>query len=225
MPTPEELAAAKAAEEAAAAEAARNTPEALKAQIEELTKQAATAKAEAAKLKEGASATEAEKAKQAEAAAKVEQERLRKEGNFQALYEQSEARAKDLATQLKKQAAGYVGTLKLSEVKVKAQAAGILETAIPDLQMVDLSAVMAQQAEDGTISFEGADNFIAKLKADKPHWFGTAKPPKINLGNGNGAGGGSNRNDGRPSPADLLKLQTEGKEEEYQAGMKLYMQG
>lgn len=239
MPTPEELAAQKAAEEAAKKseadkaaadekakkekEAKENDPAYLRAELERERKERAAIEEESKKLRGTEAEREAAKKKEEEAARKAADDKLRAEGNFQALYENAEKRAKEEREGRDRDRRALLSSMKISQVQLKAREAGILDNAIGDLELIDLKEVKATQNENGTISFEGIDAAIAKLKTDKPHWFGKATAPKVNTGGGGNSQGGGN-NTGRPTPEALLKLQEEGKIEEYQAGMKLWMQ-
>lgn len=232
--TPEEQAAAdkakadaeakiKADQEAAAAKLAELEKDPIVAQhLAELRAKAKAAddyKTDLFKNKEALKAAAEEKAKaEAESHAKHVAE-LAAAGKYKELYEASEKRAAELEEKRKREAAGFIQDLRHSEVTRAALAAGLLPAAQADLAVLDMSAVEASRAESGVITFNNTQSFVEQLKAQRPHWFGTAKAPNIN-GTPPGAGGGAG-NGGKTLTAEQV-LELEAKDP---AAYRAYMKG
>lgn len=62
---------------------------------------------------------------------------------------------------------------KWSAVESAAVKAGIRDDALDDLSRLPLSEVLVETTSTGKINVLGVEQFIAKLKAKKPHWFET----------------------------------------------------
>jgi hypothetical protein len=121
----------------------------------------------------------ADLAKQLEAAQTAQ---LQEKENFKQLWENektkreaAEKKAQDLSTTV-------FNNFKTSAIKEEALKAGILDSAVDDLDMLDTSIVEVETTDKGNVNIHGADNFIEDLKARKPHWFKAAGAPIVNNG-------------------------------------------
>lgn len=234
MATPEEIAAAEAAakaeaektaaavkaqadKDAAEAKAKENDPAFLKAELEKERKAKDDFKNDMLKYKKVIQDQEEAKAKATAEALEKEKAAMAGKGEFEALYRKSEERAAELQRKLEGQAKNFIADKKLTVVQAKAIELGLLPAAVPDLQVVELAGIETIQGDQGTIQFNGIEAFVAKLKAERPHWFGAKVAPKVNFGGGSGNSAASVP-DGELTPAQIVELEAKDKEA-YQAYM------
>ncbi len=142
-----------------------------------------------------------------EAADKAETERLKAQDQWKELAERHEK----AANEWKEKYTGLTGTIvkdkKLSAVREEALKNGIRQEALSDLDMLELREVQVETTSTGRINVSGANAAIANLKALKPHWFGGAASPGVNVT----TPGVVNAPTGTISIADLRKAEVEGK--------------
>ena len=68
---------------------------------------------------------------------------------------------------------------KMSAIREAAIKAGVLESALEDIDFLDWSGVQVETTSTGRLNVLGVDDAVKRIKTLKPHWFG--KPaPKIN---------------------------------------------
>jgi hypothetical protein len=117
---------------------------------------------------------------------KFETEKLTNEQNFKGLYERTKAdldKERERNQNLNKWA---VNTQRFNEVKSLALTQGLLPNAVNDLaRLEDINEeVVVQVTDRGHFVVTGADSYVDRLKAEKPHWFKAAGAPKVNSGGG-----------------------------------------
>jgi len=125
----------------------------------------------------------------------IKDAKLKEDGNWKALAEQAETRAKALEGENKDLKKGYFDDRKFSEVRTLAAKAGLITEAEGDLELIDLGAIQVERTDQGRTLVHGAETFVENLKRTKPHWFKSGTNLKINSGGG-----------GAPPPADPTEL-------------------
>ena len=201
-----------------------NKLKAAAAQAESASKAADDFKKDMLTYKDRAAANEAELKKLKDAGTEAERKRLAEQGEYKAIAEQektarekAEAERQKAIEESEKSLLSVDRFLKLTKVEAAAQASGLLPTAVADLRLMSLDKLSIRRGTDNNVEVLGVEEFLAGLKKDRPHYFGSGNPPQFNAGGG--AGGGNGGGGKELSADDLLKLKKE-KPAEYQAYMK-----
>ncbi len=175
------------------------------ASVTELTEKAKAAedyKRDMLKHKDEAAARQAELDKIKSTQTEAEKKRLEEQGQYKVLADQE----KEARLKAEKERDDSISTvdrfLKQTKVESAATAAGLLPTALGDIRSLSFDSLKVRKDASGVIQVEGVDELIASLKKDRPHYFGTGKPPTINAG-----GGGGSTSTGSMSTAELIALQ------------------
>ncbi len=110
----------------------------------------------------------------------AEAARLAKANEFKTLYEREKAAREVAEGKVTNLNASVLHSFKLQDIKSAATAAGIRPEAIGDLENLQADEVEVGQTDGGTITVDGAKEFIEKQKTLRPHWFTDSTPPKFN---------------------------------------------
>jgi len=146
---------------------------------------------------------EAEKQRLAQELEQERTQKLQEKENFKELWELEKQKRAEAEEKSKTIATNYFNGLKNSAIKQEALKAGILDTAIEDLDIIDNSMVEIETTDRGNASVLGAKEFVEALKEKKPHWFKKVGAPNINNANPMEA------KHKELTPADLIRLQKE----------------
>lgn len=122
----------------------------------------------------------------AELASKVDEiqsKNLQEKENFKELWELEKNKRIEAEENRSKLAMTVSTNFKNSAIKQEAIKAGILDTAIEDLDIIDNSLVEIETTDRGSINVLGAKEFVDQLKDKKPHWFSKSGIPNINNSN------------------------------------------
>ena len=134
----------------------------------------------------------------------VETNQAKSQGKYKELYESTLQEADKYKAQYTETIDSVLEDKKLSAVREFAMKHNIRKEALDDLDMIDMSGVVVETTDQGRYNVLGADSFVDKLKAVKPHWFTDATPPGVNNSTGNFDG-----KDKTYSPNEMLKLSKE----------------
>jgi hypothetical protein len=104
---------------------------------------------------------------------------MRKNQEWEALAKQKEEEAKAARTDAEKLKANVLNDRKYTALREHATKLGLRQEALSDLDMVDLSDIEVEYTSTGRVNVQGADRAAEKLKAMKPHWFGSKTPPNV----------------------------------------------
>lgn len=131
-----------------------------------------------------------------------EETRLAEKEDYKSLYERTKEEKLLLDNKLKQNTQAFVNNTKMSKVKEYALQNGIRKEALDDLEMLDLEDVIIETTNTGRMDVIGADDFVSRIKDQKPHWFESRRAPSVN----------NNPSDYRPnngtiSVSELLELQ------------------
>jgi len=106
-------------------------------------------------------------------------EKLKEQKDWQTIAELKEKEAQDFSAKYTALSENLVLDKKFAAVKEAALKQGILPSAIDDLEMLDLSAVVVEKTSTGRINVIGAEQLVSGLKLKKAHWF-ESKGSRIN---------------------------------------------
>jgi hypothetical protein len=129
-------------------------------------------KQEAKELKDKLSAFEKEKED-------LKVKSLKEKEEWQKLAEIREKEAEELKKKLEAKEKVTSNYFKRAEVRQQALKNNIRENALDDLDLLGFDDVQIETTSTGSINVLGADKFVDRLKATKPHWFQDKADPKV----------------------------------------------
>lgn len=138
---------------------------------------------------------------------------LKDKEEWQKLAEVREREAEDLKKKLEATSKSTSNYFKRAEVRQQALKAGIKENAIDDIDLLSLDDVIVETTSTGKVNVLGADKFVDRLRATKPHWFTDKTDPKVVTTSPTATKPSS------VSAKDVAKLYKEGKMAEYNEAM------
>lgn len=94
---------------------------------------------------------------------------------------------------------------KLTAVQQEALKLGMVETALEDLELMDLKGVIVETTSTGKVNVIGARSEAERIKGIRPHWFSSKNTPNVNTN----LPGVKNSPAGLTSYEDLMKLEKE----------------
>lgn len=143
--------------------------------------------------------------------------RLKETKNWEELAKQREEEARSEKDKRERLETALVHREKIMALRVEAQKAGMLPSAMPDLDLLDLPEVQVETTSSGKILVHGADRAITNLKALRAHWFGS-KAPSINSASPEALP----QNSTSVTQADLLKFEADYKKNPSESNKKAY---
>lgn len=149
----------------------------------------------------------------------LEVKSLREKEEWKKLAEIKENEALDLKKKLESKDKLTSTYFKRAEVRAEAVKAGVRESALDDLDLLGFDGVEIESTSSGKINVLGAGEFVERIKATKPHWFEDKKAPSVTSTTPGVTKGKSMQ------LKDILKLQKEGKQAEYEAALNNYRKG
>lgn len=105
---------------------------------------------------------------------------LKEKENYKELYEIEKKKRTEAEQKAVKISKDYLTGLKMSAIEQEALKAGILPEALADIRPDDASMVEIETGDRGTITINGAKEYVEYLKEKKKHWFKTGTIPRIN---------------------------------------------
>ena len=105
---------------------------------------------------------------------KFEEQTLREKEDFKALADRYKAEAEEANEKLTKKEMAVLAREKHSAVRDAAIKAGILPSAVDDLDLFGFEGVVVEQDESGKVKVLGAEKYVQQLKQARGHWFGSA---------------------------------------------------
>ena len=115
----------------------------------------------------------------------IETEQQKSQGQYKELFEARDVAYGELEAKHKNFLNSVSEDKKLTAVREFAIKNNIRPEALDDLDMVALDSVVVENTDQGRQNVIGADHFVEKLKAAKPHWFNDSTPPSGNFAEGN----------------------------------------
>lgn len=107
-----------------------------------------------------------------------EEQQLSEKQEWQKLAEMRGQREKELEEEVNRLKTTAQHQKKYDAVRNAAMRAGIRD--ISDIDTVALDEVVLEATSLGTINVHGAEDLVAKLKTQKPHWFGSPTAARVN---------------------------------------------
>ena len=144
-------------------------------------------------------------AERAKLAAELEAERTRKlqeKEDYKQLWENERQKREQAELKSKELSQTVFHNFKRSAIREEAAKAGILPSAIEDLDLLDTTSVEVETTDKGHINVLGAKEFVELYKERKPHWFKPVGAPTINNGRPTDTSASN-----QLSAADIVKLQ------------------
>ena len=105
---------------------------------------------------------------------------MKEQNQWKELAEAKEREALESKQVAERVQQSYLNEKKYGAVLSKAQSLGLLPTAVADLELLDLEGIQVETTSTGKINPLGADKFVERLKAQRPHWFGSPAAPTVN---------------------------------------------
>lgn len=112
--------------------------------------------------------------------ASLEAERLAEKEDFKGLAEKYQKERDTYKQNLEKERGAFQLDRKYSAVKEAALKLGLRNER--DLDLINLDDVGVEYTSEGRMFVNGVDEFVAQLKADRPHWFQDKSAPRFNGG-------------------------------------------
>lgn len=106
--------------------------------------------------------------------------KLKEQNQWKDLYEREQQKAAELGKKLTSISTTLVEDKMKAAIEKEAAAAGILPSALEDLDLVDRSMIEIETTSQGRVNFHNVKEFVDSLKIKKPHWFGSRQEPNIN---------------------------------------------
>lgn len=97
---------------------------------------------------------------------------LREKEDYKTLAHEYETKYKEESEKNQALVQAQIHEKRYAAVERAALQAGIREDAITDLELLNLNEVEVEVTSTGRMIVNGAEDFVARLKAKKPHWFG-----------------------------------------------------
>lgn len=116
---------------------------------------------------------------------------LKAKEEWKTIAEENEKKAKEREEENSRLKNSYLNEKKFGAVQAAAQKLGLRPEAVSDLEMLSLDPVQVETTNTGRINVLNADKFAERIKAQKPHWFGTGAAPNVNTGGPTITDGGS----------------------------------
>lgn len=133
----------------------------------------------------------------------LESKQLQEKEDFKGLFEKEKKTRIETEQKLDKWQKWTVQTQRFNSVKAEAEKAGILPSALKDLELVDMTEVQVEATSGDRFLVSGEGDFVARLKNDRPHWFKKAGAPNVN----GGGGGAKPASDKKLTTADVVEAE------------------
>lgn len=121
-----------------------------------------------------------EKEKLAKENEEIKTAKLKEQNNWKDLYEQEQKKATEYESKLKNVSTALIEDKMRTVIEREASKAGILPSALEDLDLIDKTMIEVETTSSGRINFHNVKEFVDSLKMKKPHWFGAHQDPNIN---------------------------------------------
>ncbi len=73
-------------------------------------------------------------------------------------------------------------TTKITKIQEELTKAGVRPEAMMDIDLLEFTGVEIEMSDKGNMKVNGAESFVERLKASRPHWFSDKVPPNFNGG-------------------------------------------
>lgn len=114
----------------------------------------------------------------------LKNQRLAEKEDYKTLAEKYQAELKQKDTELTQFRDGFFTSKKYDAVYASALKAGLRGEAEADLSLLPLDGVEVERTDHGRVMVHGSDSYVERLKRERPHWFKSEEPPRVNSGGG-----------------------------------------
>jgi len=118
--------------------------------------------------------------KNADELKKLKDQDLKEKENWKEFAQAKEKEADDWKTKYNTQNNAILERAKVSKVREEALKLGLVETAVDDLETLELKDVIVEFTSTGRTSVIGAKAAAERIKSIRPHWFSENKVPNVN---------------------------------------------
>lgn len=102
----------------------------------------------------------------------TELQALKEKQDWQKIAELKEKEAQEALEQKEMLKKAVITDKKMSAIRTAAMKAGVLDSALDDIDLLNWNDVEVETTSTGRINVVGADEAVKRLKTLKPHWFG-----------------------------------------------------
>ncbi len=145
--------------------------------------------------------------KNADALKATQEKEMRDKEQWKEFGQAKEKEATDWKTKYEALNSSNFERAKISAVREAALKLGLVDSAIDDLEMLDLKDVVVETTSTGRTQVIGAKSAAERIKSIRPHWFDNKRVPSVNGRMPEVESG----KDGQVSYADVVKLEAEAK--------------
>jgi hypothetical protein len=118
--------------------------------------------------------------KNAEELQKLKDKDMRDKDQWKEYASAKEKEANEYKTKYETVTKSITERAKISQVREAALKLGLVDTAIDDLEMMDLKDVVVETTSTGRINVIGAKAAAERIKSIRPHWFSENRTPNVN---------------------------------------------
>ena len=118
--------------------------------------------------------------KNADELQKLRDKDMRDKDQWKEYASAKEKEANDYKTKYETVTKSITERAKISQVREAALKLGLVETAIDDLELMDLKDVVVETTSTGRINVIGAKAAAERIKSIRPHWFSENRTPNVN---------------------------------------------
>lgn len=118
--------------------------------------------------------------KNADALKALQEKELRDKEQWKDYAAAKEKEANEYKTKYETVTKSITERAKISAVREAALKLGLVETAIDDLELMDLKDVAVETTSTGRINVMGAKSAAERIKSIRPHWFSESRTPNVN---------------------------------------------
>lgn len=133
----------------------------------------------------------------------LESKKLQESNDFKGLYEREKASREKAEAEAKNVKGWFTNTQRFNAVKTEALKAGILPSALKDVELLDMDGIEVEITSTGRAITSGEKDFVARVKEERPHWFTKPGAPNVN----GGGGGTPPAGEGSLSAADVYQAE------------------
>jgi len=106
-------------------------------------------------------------------------EKLKATSDWKAVAEVKEQEADTAKREAEQLKAAFVNTQKLGSVREAALKAGLIASAVDDLDLLEYPEISVETTSTGRFNVLGADKAVQRLRTIRPHWF-KSNVPNVN---------------------------------------------
>lgn len=107
---------------------------------------------------------------------KLKMQGMKEKDDWKNVASEYETKYREAETKLTAVQGAIVTDKKMSAIRMEARKAGMLDSALEDLELIDFPEVGIETTSTGRMNVLGVDRAVQRLKATRGHWFSKATP-------------------------------------------------